>query len=112
MVTLEAPEYALRCLVAIDVTVRVINSGYSSVLTRVYDKSGEETTSLDEELQNKSIFKIVDVIEEATVGKKLEKKLINCVQELLNGENPPVNDAIKTGFDIIRKHYLENLEDD
>lgn len=111
LTTLEAPEYAIRCLVAIDVMVRVINSGYSSALTRVYNKAGEETTTSDEELQ-KPISKIIYVIDEIKLGKKLETKLLNCVQNVIDGENPSVDDAIKVGFDVIRKHYLENINDD
>lgn len=91
--------------------VRVINSGYSSALTRVYNKSGEETTKTNEELQ-KPISKIINVIDEIKVGKKLETKLLNCVEKIVDGESPPVDDAIKLGFDIIRKHYVENINDD
>lgn len=92
--------------------VRVLNNGFSPQLTRVYNSSDIELTSLSEEILGKSLIKIVEAMEGPEIGKELEVKLLTCLQSFVNGTPLNIDDSIKVSFDIIKNHYLENYNDD
>lgn len=98
--------YAIVCIMIIDIKIVCENQGYAIDLCKIYNSANESLSDGDI---------LVDLFKYLTdkAGKrdlKLMETMIDFIDNLENME--PVDDSVKDGFKFCYNYYMENIKDD
>ena len=109
--TINAPNYAIRCLVLCDIICKADNQGFSGMLVKPLKESGDPSEYLYEEFMSpKNSVDLID-IKMSKRERILEGKLNEAFQVMITYGEADVSPEIEEGFETIHQHYLREFQD-
>lgn len=108
----ETPNYAIRDLILADIICKCDCSGFSAILVRGIDESGENIEyEYSETINRNNNVNLMNIV----MSKKdsvLEKKMNQLFSDLIENKDIEIDDDILSGYEVVRKHYLEEFGKD